>query len=495
MEADGINRSMKYKERSMMMMAETSKPKRPKTTACKPKRLKTTVCEPKRLKTTAEKPERPKTTAEKPERPKMTAEDSVEEESITVAKRLSKVVIQSFRYTWKPIVKDKLPLLSQLLSSSANNTPTESLLFNRAGQKVAFEDTLKDKFVLVYFWCLPPREEGPPYNLDYIKNEVSKVEGVHDYRPFAFVLVALGNEKLFEQMFSRMPSYAIALNEDEKARKFLMETLGFEDNESGSRGLLFDENGLLVSDDATINMSAYGPFAFPFSKSRISSFMQECKELRKQIFLAKQIPPLSKLIGEHIIFMCTGEKVPTSEIESTKIVGLYFFAPNINGLVHTQKLLSVWNSLKPDDRDNFAVVVVNQHPCHLSSAMKCFRNDFGDQVPWYQVQVSGEKLCLISGQGGMYDYCRKTREEGKLIILKRDRYQPVSYFALNILVKYGAGAYPFTMEAAMENSKKQKNIPVLSEELMCQYHWDFERLLKTVDDDIPFTADSDLESD
>ncbi|KAL6555947.1 hypothetical protein OROGR_005235 [Orobanche gracilis] len=485
MEADGINRSMKYKERSMMMMAETSKPKRPNTTACKPKRLKTTVCEPKRLKTTAEKPEWPKTTVEKPERPKTTSEDSVEEESITVAKRLSKVVIQSFRYTWnwKPIVKDKLPPLSQLLSASANNTPTQSLLLNKAGQKVAFEDTLKHKFVLVYFWCLPPREEGPPYNLDYIKNEVSKVEGVHDYRPFAFVLVALGNEKLFEQMFSRMPSYAIALKEDEKARKFLMETLGFEDNESGSRGLFFDENGLLVSDDATINMSAYGPFAFPFSKSRISSFMQECKELRKQIFLAKQIPPLSKLI------------VPTYEIESTKIVGLYFFAPNINGLVHTQKLLSVWNLLKPDDRDNFAVVVVNQHPCHLSSAMKCFRNDFGDQVPWYQVQISGEKPCLIFGQGGMYDYCRKTREEGKLIILKCDRYQPVSYFALNILVKYGAGAYPFTMEAAMESSKKQKNIPVLSEELMCQYHWDFERLLKTVDDDIPFTADSDLQSD
>ncbi|KAL6528074.1 hypothetical protein OROHE_015024 [Orobanche hederae] len=167
MEAGGINRSMKYKERSMMMMAETSKPKRPKTTACKPKRLKTTVCEPKRLKTTAEKPERPKTTAEKPERPKTTVEDSVEEESVTVAKRLSKVVIQSFRYTWKPIVKYKLPPLSQLLSTSANNTPTQCLLLNKAGQKVAFEDTLKDKFVLVYFWCFPPHEEGPPYNLDY----------------------------------------------------------------------------------------------------------------------------------------------------------------------------------------------------------------------------------------------------------------------------------------------------------------------------------------
>lgn len=156
-------------------------------------------------------------------------------------------------------------------------------------------------------------------------------------------------------------------------------------------------------------------------------------------------------------------QVLTSELE-TKTVALYFFTPTSSGIEWTKKILQVWNLLNNAERDAFKIVVINKAPFSICQTKAMLKDNFGLTIPWFIVEDCGKKLCHIFER----DYAdfrepRRTNGEGDFIVLKKDKFQRFSYFALNILLHYGKNAFPFTMETAVKLEKQKQQEQLLSD--------------------------------
>lgn len=152
-------------------------------------------------------------------------------------------------------------------------------------------------------------------------------------------------------------------------------------------------------------------------------------------------------------------QVPTKELEGRdKIVALFFFKPSFFGFQTTVKLIKTWSLLKDDQREAFQVVIVNKGYSNLSKCKAMFIQKFGC-IPWYFLASCGRKLSRIFNKG----LCARADLAGDLVVLESDRYQPFSYFAFKILERFGAEAYPFTLQRAVEFAKEKQTQLVLDQ--------------------------------
>lgn len=127
---------------------------------------------------------------------------------------------------------------------------------------------------------------------------------------FEVVFVALGNnENVFLASFSHMPWLAIP-HENHQARDFFKNEFVIP-NLKVEKAVLFAPDGTLLLDDAARTFSFYGSHFFPFTRQRIRDISDECDAIREQLFSEKQVPPLTSLLGSHVL-TCNGKKASIS---------------------------------------------------------------------------------------------------------------------------------------------------------------------------------------
>lgn len=159
---------------------------------------------------------------------------------------------------------------------------------------------------------------------------------------------------------------------------------------------------------------------------------------------------------------------------NNKIVALHFIEPCT--MEFTEKLLSVWNSLTADQRDAFKIVIINKDSVNLSTIKAALRTHF-KSIPWYVVEVCGRRLSrMFQTSSSETEY----NGHGDLVVLKKDCYNHMSYFALNIMLKYGKNAYPFTLEKAVELEKGQRS-PVVLKDILLPDEVPLRRAISSVD--------------
>lgn len=126
------------------------------------------------------------------------------------------------------------------------------------------------------------------------------------------MLVALGNDHQFEKMFSLMPpGYALSPT-DKEARNFLMNKFDVEDHVMGRRGLIFDPHGILVASSIQPIIHDCGLLAFPFDSEAMASFDRDVNRLKNEIFVYKELPSFTQLLGQHVISLANGNKASPS---------------------------------------------------------------------------------------------------------------------------------------------------------------------------------------
>lgn len=136
-------------------------------------------------------------------------------------------------------------------------------------------------------------------------------------------------------------------------------------------------------------------------------------------------------------------------------MGLHFFCNSPLSDPWTIELLNAWKLLKDDPNKKFAIVSANEGGLSLSYFKNTFPEEYKD-IPWYRLPYDGRKLCrLLHIPLDNYDYDISS-SAGHFVITERDRYQPLNFFALDVLKIYGIGAFPFTLERAVELEKKKQ---------------------------------------
>lgn len=145
----------------------------------------------------------------------------------------------------------------------------------------------------------------------------------------------------------------------------------------------------------------------------------------------------------HNLIKCSCLQECTSKLEG-KTVGLFFFVPGWFEMARL--ILDTWNLLK-DKHQNFEIVLINEISVNHRFSKEAFKNEFGC-IPWYSLPTDGRKLCHIFKLGGII-LDETLPNAGYFIVLQADKYQPLSYFAYDILEEFGVDSYPFTLEAAV----------------------------------------------
>lgn len=132
------------------------------------------------------------------------------------------------------------------------------------------------------------------------------------------------------------------------------------------------------------------------------------------------------------------------------------------GFERTRELMKIWKKAKDRLYENFEIVFINDVSKNLSYAKHRFKKKFRCTIPWYSLPVDGRKLVEVFKIGFHWD--DSWNNAGYFIVLKPDRYQPISYFAFDILKEFGIDAYPFVLEKAVMIEKiKQQEKLVLGE--------------------------------
>lgn len=143
-------------------------------------------------------------------------------------------------------------------------------------------------------------------------------------------------------------------------------------------------------------------------------------------------------------------------------MGLYFFEISRMGFKNTRKLLDTWKRLKQKHCKDFEIVFLykDDHK-HISIAKIAFEKELGCPIPWYLLPPDGSsrQLCRLFGLASQWN-------DITLIILQPDKYQPMSYFAFDILKEYGLASYPFTMESVVTLLKGKQQAGLVLNQLL-----------------------------
>lgn len=161
---------------------------------------------------------------------------------------------------------------------------------------------------------------------------------------------------------------------------------------------------------------------------------------------------------KYLIFLQTCLQVPIAELDTRdKVVGLYFFQHGPSGIRRTKKLLKTWDSLKANGcNQEFEIIFVYAN----KDAIRYFPEDnfikmFGCANPWYKLPINDNReVSRLFRIGSRLD--EEDADVGYFIIFKPDKYEPISYFAFNIMETFGAICYPFTMESAVNLSTREE---------------------------------------
>lgn len=145
-------------------------------------------------------------------------------------------------------------------------------------------------------------------------------------------------------------------------------------------------------------------------------------------------------------------QVSTSDLENC-IVGLHFFDKSPLDEPWARVLLSTWELLKDDPDKKFVIVSINNGSLSLSYFKNTFPEEY-DDIPWYRLPCDGRKICRLLFIP--LDNDDISSNAGHFIITERDKYQPLNYFALDVLELYGVEAFPFTLQRAVELEKKKQ---------------------------------------
>lgn len=159
---------------------------------------------------------------------------------------------------------------------------------------------LNQKHTVLYFWNLPlsggDRFKIAVQDFDADLKEIYKMQETS----LEVVFVALGHyKKLFDYYFSSMPWLAIP-HDDQEGRDFFKKEFSIP-CPTCVRALLFAPDGTLVVSNLKVMVSAYGISAFPYTSDKTHAFDDEWIAIQNQLFMQKQIPPLTKLLGSHVI--------------------------------------------------------------------------------------------------------------------------------------------------------------------------------------------------
>lgn len=115
--------------------------------------------------------------------------------------------------------------------------------------------------------------------------------------------------------------------------------------------------------------------------------------------------------------------------------------------------MDTWKSLKDDPNKKFAIISINEVSTCLSRFKDKFQEEYRD-IPWYTLPYDGRSLCRVLHIPLENDDI--SSNAGHFIIIEHDRYQPLNYFALDVLEIYGIGVFPFTLERVVEIEKKKQ---------------------------------------
>ncbi|KAL6584693.1 hypothetical protein OROMI_003982 [Orobanche minor] len=278
---------------------------------------------------------------------------------------------------------------------------------------------------------------------------------LHPKGDFEIVFVALGDDdafnhctpligsntrKCFRQVFSMMPPCPAIPLSDQKSRKRLENLLPIR---SPADSFIIDPRGVVLQSDATDLLLRYGAAGYPFTNERIQFLDSEDNLVRMLPF-----------------------SVPLNNLDD-KVVRLYFcpcLDDGLDGLRTTRKLDMVYKELSKNIKD-FEIVLIYTHGwCgHEDTCGLIDEDSFLDEIktmPWLALPFTdtdcNKKLQRIFQNPQDLEY---PKPAARLIIIGPHG-KFIEPLGTNILLYYGAPAYPFTLNSAvsleLERVKKVK---------------------------------------
>ncbi|PKA52324.1 putative nucleoredoxin 1 [Apostasia shenzhenica] len=307
--------------------------------------------------------------------------------------------------------------LESLLAS-----PSRDYLVSNDGSKVLISD-LHGKIILMYFASKHYKQcsDFTPKLIKMYKQLKEKKDSVE------VVLVSLASVKIsFEEEFKEMPWLAIPF-EDENRRDdlaYYFEVLSIPSL------VVIGQQGKTIHPNAVDFVEEYGLDAYPVSEKFVE-FVEKEKERSE----AQTIETLLTAGELDYVIRTDGNKVPVSELNGKTIL-LYFSASNSHRCQKFQpKLIEAYHKIKERD-DRFEVVLV----CH-EHAQKTF-DEFFAAMPWLAVPHEDKRI---------YSLLRKSAGRSLPVLLAvGPGGRTVCNDAKELIVLYGADAYPFTVERVKE---------------------------------------------
>ncbi|KAL6568131.1 hypothetical protein OROHE_003815 [Orobanche hederae] len=342
---------------------------------------------------------------------------------------------------------------------------------NQNNRRVKAKD-LAGKIIVLYVVSLITHLDTWRAPIVNLRDIYSKL---HPKGDFEIVFVALGDDdafnhctpligsntrKCFRQVFSMMPPCPAIPLSDKKSRKRLESLLPIC---PPADSFIIDPRGVVLQSDATDLLLRYGAAGYPFTNERIQFLDSEDNLVRMLPFSVKKYlasPERDYLINNK------GDHVPLNNLDD-KVVGLYFcpcLDDGLDGLRTTRKLDMVYKELSKNIKD-FEIVLIYTHGwCgHEDTCGLIDEDSFLDEIktmPWLALPFTdtdcNKKLQRIFQNPQDLEY---PKPAARLIIIGPHG-KFIEPLGTNILLYYGAPAYPFTLNSAvsleLERVKKVK---------------------------------------
>lgn len=135
-------------------------------------------------------------------------------------------------------------------------------------------------------------------------------------------------------------------------------------------------------------------------------------------------------------------------------MGFHFFKNSpMDGWV-VNLLLNTWKRLKTEIRNQKFVIISTNN---INVSLAYFKIKFPEEynsIPWYKLPYDGRSLsrCLHVP----LECSRISESAGHFVVMQKDKYQPLNYFARDALELYGIEAFPFTLERVVLIEKKKQ---------------------------------------
>ncbi|XP_074365761.1 putative nucleoredoxin 1 isoform X2 [Apium graveolens] len=360
------------------------------------------------------------------------------------------------KYTAKAEVKKQIIRKGDIISlKDLLFTSNRDYLVKNNNEHIKAEK-LEGKVIVIYF--LPLYVDCPEQSEYYTSFLEDIYYDLLPYNNFEVVLVAnhyrhvgykrhiIGQpshvrdpQKLFENLFSRMPWTAIPYT-DEVTRKKLKRLFVHKEHPP-TTNFVVDSTGMVLQCDDWIFFDDFGTSGYPFTDERLEVIRAEDEAAAKH-------PSLKTLLAtpeRDYVISNKGDKVPVDALEE-KIVALYFY----HAKYANHNLTETLKFAKTKNNDKFEVVliyVVDPGLCDWKCNSKELFWEVFKTMPWMALPFRDEccwKLRRVFKLS--YDY---EGDPNELVIIGPHA-EYIEPHGANILSEYGISAYPFTFKKALE---------------------------------------------